>query len=184
MTATTTIRWATLMYDAGKLYPSKNEGWPAQHGVTMNLGEGQQERVWFNGDPLLSLLKKGDQVMLEYRQGRWRLAKQQTPELLAALQSRQTQQQPPMQQPQFSQPTPQQSAPMATQADTPQSAEAAYEQSLRLAVSRYGRAIDAAKALLGRKLSLMPEQLQQPEVVAAVQATAATLFISAERSSK
>lgn len=176
MTTATAIRWATLLYDAGKAYPSKKDpSWPDQHAVTvsLDLGEGQQERIWFNVDPLFSLLRKGDRVLVEYTKNRWRLAKQQAPELLAELQSRQPQEQP-------GNPPPQPTA--ASQAvEAPQNAEAAYEQSLRLAASRYGRAIDAAKALMGRKLELTPEQLQQPEVVAAVQAMSATLFISAKQ---
>lgn len=91
MTVTATIAWATLKYDPKPPEPSRNNPeWGPRHYASATV-DGYQEseaRLYF-APGVLSALQKGDTVLVEWDKGKWKMAKQQTPELIAMLQVRQ-----------------------------------------------------------------------------------------------
>ena len=91
MTVTATMAWATLKYDPKPPEPSRtNPEWGPRHYASATV-DGYQEseaRLYF-APGVLSALQKGDTVLVEWDKGKWKMAKQQTPELIATLQVRQ-----------------------------------------------------------------------------------------------
>lgn len=57
--------------------------------VSVDVEDYGLQRIWFPSGTPKDYLQIGDVVMLEYTGKKWKLSKQQTPELLAALQDRQ-----------------------------------------------------------------------------------------------
>ncbi|MEA5464753.1 hypothetical protein [Leptothoe sp. PORK10 BA2] len=82
-TATNTLQWAKLKFDPSE--PSTtNPEWQAQHSTVVVFSDAQEHRVYFNPGPL-SELQRGDTVLCEYRRGKWRMARNQPPELMQLL---------------------------------------------------------------------------------------------------
>ncbi|MBE9069375.1 hypothetical protein IQ260_22275, partial [Leptolyngbya cf. ectocarpi LEGE 11479] len=85
-TSSNVWQWATLKFDPSEPRTSNPE-WQAQHGVLVVFNDGQEHRIYYNPG-VLSLLKRGDTVMCHYRQGKWRMAAEQPPELIQKLEQR------------------------------------------------------------------------------------------------
>jgi hypothetical protein len=93
MTATVTIAWATLKYDPKPPEPSRNNPeWGTRHFASAQVdgyeAPNNEARLYF-APGVLSALQKDDTVLVEWDKGKWKMAKQQTPELIATLQQRQ-----------------------------------------------------------------------------------------------
>lgn len=89
---TLTTTWATLKFAPAEPKPSTiNPDWAPQHMATVAVDDDNQTetRIYFSIG-LYSHLVKGDQVMLEWDKGKWRLAKTQTPELVKLLKQRES----------------------------------------------------------------------------------------------
>lgn len=85
-TTPNTLQWAKLKFDPTE--PSTtNPEWQAQHSTVVVFSDAQEHRVYFNPGPL-SQLQRGDTVLCEYRRGKWRLARNQPPELMQLLSQR------------------------------------------------------------------------------------------------
>ncbi|NEP62696.1 MAG: hypothetical protein F6K31_38215 [Symploca sp. SIO2G7] len=83
ITTTNTLQWAKLKFDPTE--PSTtNPEWQAQHSTVVVFSNTQEHRIYFNPGPL-SQLRKGDTVLCEYRRGKWRMARNQPPELMQLL---------------------------------------------------------------------------------------------------
>lgn len=82
------IQWATLKFNPTEPKTSRPGELPPQHSALVAAEDGTETRIYFNPG-IFSQLQGNDQILIEYRQGKWRLAKTQTPELLNLLQSRQ-----------------------------------------------------------------------------------------------
>lgn len=178
---TSTIQWAKLKFDPTAAQPSKqNPDWKPQHSVlvTLNDAASTEARIYFpQGE--FSGLRKDDTIMCEYRDGKWRLAKTQTPELMQLLQQRQ---------PIGTAPTA--PTPVAAPATAPQSqgnqapadAEKAWEQLLGRAAKRYSRAVDAALWIVEQKFGVNKGTVAgNVETQAVVKEIATSLFIEANR---
>ena len=95
MTTATAIAWATLDYNP-KEAPSTVNGVEYTTQVTI---DGAKHRIYYKIGGLCDYLRQGDTAMVETVKGKWKLGKNQTPELLATLQQRKaisTPQRPPM----------------------------------------------------------------------------------------
>jgi len=84
MTTATAIAWATLDYNP-KEAPSTVNGVEYTTQVTIN---GAKHRIYYKIGGLCDYLRQGDCCMVETVKGKWKLGKNQTPELLATLQQR------------------------------------------------------------------------------------------------
>lgn len=85
-TTPNTLQWAKLKFDPTE--PSTtNPDWQAQHSTVVVFSNAQEHRVYFNPGPL-SQLQRGDTVLCEYRRGKWRMARNQPPELMQVLSQR------------------------------------------------------------------------------------------------
>ncbi|MEO1399654.1 MAG: hypothetical protein AAFV72_00180 [Cyanobacteria bacterium J06635_1] len=89
---TNSLNFATLKFDPTE--PRKSEthpDWAAQHSVKVIVlgasGQPEEHRIYF-AEGELSALRKGDRVALEWRKGRWRMAKAQPTDLLTTLAQR------------------------------------------------------------------------------------------------
>lgn len=89
---TLTTTWATLKFAPAEPKASTiNPDWAPQHMATVAVDDEHQTeaRIYFSIG-LYSHLVKGDQVMLEWDKGKWRLSKTQTPELVKLLKQRES----------------------------------------------------------------------------------------------
>ena len=79
-------QWVTLKFDPTEP-KTKNPEWQAQHSVLVVFENGGEQRIYFNPG-MFSRLRKGDVILCHYRTGKWRVAKEQAPELMQTLESR------------------------------------------------------------------------------------------------
>ncbi|MEM9091293.1 MAG: hypothetical protein AAGC93_21445 [Cyanobacteria bacterium P01_F01_bin.53] len=79
-------QWVTLKF-APTEPKTSNPDWQAQHSTVVVFENGGEQRIYFNPG-IFSRLKKGDVILCHYRTGKWRVAKEQSPELMQALESR------------------------------------------------------------------------------------------------
>ena len=79
-------QWVTLKFDPTEPKTSNPE-WQAQHSVLVVFENGGEQRIYFNPG-MFSRLRKGDVILCHYRTGKWRVAKEQPPELMQRLESR------------------------------------------------------------------------------------------------
>lgn len=80
------VYFGTLKFDPSEPMASQYGGF--DRFVTVDTGEYGEQRVWFKAGSLFDHLLQGDTVMLDYRSNKWKLSKQQAPELKMLLQSR------------------------------------------------------------------------------------------------
>ena len=79
-------QWVTLKFDPTEPKTSNPE-WQAQHSVLVVFENGGEQRIYFNPG-MFSRLRKGDVILCHYRTGKWRVAKEQPPELMQTLENR------------------------------------------------------------------------------------------------
>lgn len=79
-------QWVTLKFDPTEPKTSNPE-WQAQHSALVVFENGGEQRIYFNPG-VFSRLRKGDVIVCHYRTGKWRVAKEQAPELMQTLESR------------------------------------------------------------------------------------------------
>ena len=78
--------WVTLKFDPTEP-KTNNPEWQAQHSALVVFENGGEQRIYFNPG-MFSRLRKGDVILCHYRTGKWRVAKEQAPELMQTLESR------------------------------------------------------------------------------------------------
>ena len=79
-------QWVTLKF-APTEPKTSNPEWQAQHSALVVFENGGEQRIYFNPG-IFSRLRKGDVILCHYRTGKWRVAKEQPPELMQTLESR------------------------------------------------------------------------------------------------
>ena len=79
-------KWVTLKFNPTEP-KTNNPDWQAQHSALVVFENGGEQRIYFNPG-LFSRLRKGDVILCHYRTGKWRVAKEQAPELMQTLESR------------------------------------------------------------------------------------------------
>jgi hypothetical protein len=82
------VFFGRLLFDPSEPIASQYGGF--DRSITVEMEQYGQQKVWYRVGGLSDRLRQGDVVMLEYAKNKWRLSKQQTPELLKALESRGT----------------------------------------------------------------------------------------------
>jgi hypothetical protein len=83
---TNPTKWAVLTFNPKDATSEIPDAKP-ELTVAVTIDDEKARLYWLKGG-LCDLLKKGDTVMVEWVKGRWRISKTQTPELMAALESR------------------------------------------------------------------------------------------------
>lgn len=90
--------WGFALYEPTEARPSEaHPEWGPQHSLKVQRGD-DELRVWFKPG-ILSYIQQGDALLLQYRNGRWKLAYNQPPEILSELQKRYLQSRPDLQAP-------------------------------------------------------------------------------------
>lgn len=88
MNTATATRWATLKRNPTDPRPSQFDDCPPQHMATIQLEDDTEARIYFD-EGVYSHLRKDDTVLVEAgKNGKWRLSKTQTPELMKAIAQR------------------------------------------------------------------------------------------------
>jgi hypothetical protein len=83
---TNVTKWAVLVFNPKQATSEIPDAKP-ELTVAVEV-DGEKTRLYWVAGGLCDLLQKGDRIMVEYVKGKWKIAKSQPPELMAALESR------------------------------------------------------------------------------------------------